>query len=90
MEVFAGLRPLIVASEMGGYLQSVVKVRLENSGTWPHQRASSKVERAGLKRAACANAMRSAEVVLPRAALAWKAGEGCQTSSSQSFAAGVC
>jgi len=52
-------------------------------------RASSKVERARLKRASCTNAMRSAKVVLPRAALAWKVGEGCCTSSSQSFVAGV-
>jgi len=75
---------LMVASEMGGCFQSDCRVRLANSGTWPHRRAFLRVERAGLKSTAWANATSSAAVALPRAALAWRV-SGWVTSKFPEF-----
>jgi len=59
-----------MAMDLGGCCRSVSSVKPANSGICPRQRASSRVDRTGLKRAPCANATMSAVVALPMAALA--------------------
>ncbi len=54
----------------GGCLCRDCKDNPAKSGTWPQCRASSRVEKAGLKRAAWAKATRLAVVALPSAVLA--------------------
>jgi len=48
------------AAETGGYRQRVSRVSPTNAGKWPRRRASSNVDKAGLKGAAWAKAMRLA------------------------------
>ena len=62
--------PLIVALEIGGCFQRDCRVRPAKLGTWLQWRASSNVDRAGLKRVACTKATRSASLAVPLAALA--------------------
>jgi len=52
--------PLIVAMDCGGCCCKDWRVRPANLGTCPHRRASSSMERHGLKRAACAKVTRLA------------------------------
>ena len=80
--------PLIVASDSGGCFCREARVNPANSGRWPRQRASSRVDRAGLKRAAWAKATRLAVEAVPRAALALAVGSG-QMLSSHSCDLGV-
>jgi len=79
---------VIVASDSGGCFCREARVNPVNSGRWPHWRASSRVDGAGLKRAAWAKATRSAAEAVPRVALALAVGGG-QMLSSQSLI-GVC
>jgi len=74
------------AVDTGGNRRNKGRESPVNSGRMPRRNASSNVDRAGLKRAACANATRSAGEALPMAALVWA---GCWMSSSHSFEAGV-
>ena len=74
------------AVDTGGNRRNEGRERPANSGMRPRRNASSSVDRAGLKRAACENATRSAGEALPMAAWAWA---GCWMSSSHSFEAGV-
>jgi len=81
--------PLIVASDSGGCFCREARVNPANSGRWPRQRASSRVDRVRLKRAAWANATRLAAEAVPRVALAL-AGGGGKMLSSQSCDLVVC
>jgi len=81
--------PLIVASEIGEcFWRDCRGRRPAKLGTWPRRRASSNVDRAGLKRVACTKATRSVVVALPSAAWA-DIGIGWWMSSSQSLVVGV-
>ena len=73
--------PLIVASDSGGCFCREARVNPANSGRWPRQRASSRVDRARLKRATWAKAMRLAAEAVPRAALVLAVGGGQMLSS---------
>ena len=74
------------AVDTGGNRCREERERPANSGRMPRRNASSNVDRAGLKRAAWANATRSDVEAFPMAALAWAC---CWMSSSHSFEAGV-
>ncbi len=62
--------PLMVAMDCGGCCCKDLRVRPANSGTCPQCRASSSMERHGLKRVAWAKATRSAGEARPMAVLA--------------------
>jgi len=62
--------PLMVAMDCGGCCCKDWRVRLANSGTFPHCSASFSVERHGLKRAACAKVTRLAGDARPMVVLA--------------------
>jgi len=66
----------------------VARVSPTNAGKWLCHRVSSKVDSAGLNRAAWAKATRSAGEALPMAVLAW-AGAGGWMPSSHNLDAGV-
>ncbi len=70
-----------MASDCGGYFWRASNVKPANSGRWPRWRASAKVDRAGLNRAAWAKAIRSGVEALPTAVLACAVGVGLMFSS---------
>jgi len=76
------------AVDTRGYQRRVSRVSPTIVDKWLRRRASSKVDNAGLKRAAWAKVTRSAGEALPMAVLAW-AGAGGWMSSSHNLEAGV-
>ncbi len=76
------------AADTSGYRQKVSRVSPANVGKWPCCRALSNMDKAGLKRAVWAKAMRLAGEALPMVALAW-VGAGGWMSSSHNLEAGV-
>jgi len=76
------------AIDTSGYRWRVSRVSPTNGGRWPCCRASSKVDRAGLKRAACVNVMRLAREALLMVVLAW-VGAGGWMLSFHNLEAGV-